>query len=78
MNKLVLPKQIVQVNSTAISTAIYEYETYRLKLTFNNGSSSTTPRFLTTYSKVYVPLNLKVSLLTSMFYLYINLLTLNE
>jgi hypothetical protein len=39
MNKLVLPKQIVQVNSTAISTAIYEYETYRLKLTFNNGSS---------------------------------------
>ena len=37
MNKLVLPKQIVQVNSTAISTAIYEYETYRLKLTFNNG-----------------------------------------
>ena len=39
MNRLVLPKQIVQVNSTAISTAIYEYETYRLKLTFNNGSS---------------------------------------
>lgn len=39
MNKLVLPKQIVQVNSTAISTAIYEYENYRLKLTFNNGSS---------------------------------------
>ena len=39
MNKLVLPKQIVQVNSTAISTAIYEYETYRLKLTFNNNSS---------------------------------------
>ena len=39
MNKLVLPKQIVQVNSTAITTAIYEYETYRLKLTFNNGSS---------------------------------------
>jgi hypothetical protein len=39
MNKLVLPKQIVQVNSTAISTAIYEYETYRLKLTFHSGSS---------------------------------------
>tara|TARA_R100001143_G_scaffold60228_1_gene59542 strand:+ start:2565 stop:2795 length:231 start_codon:yes stop_codon:yes gene_type:complete len=39
MNKLILPKQIVQVNSTAISTAIYEYENYRLKLTFNNGSS---------------------------------------
>lgn len=39
MNKLVLPKQIVQVNSTAISTAIYEYETYRLRLTFHNGSS---------------------------------------
>lgn len=39
MNKLVLPKQIVQVNSTAISTAIYEYDTYRLKLTFNSGRS---------------------------------------
>tara|TARA_R100000935_G_scaffold17844_3_gene34566 strand:- start:559 stop:792 length:234 start_codon:yes stop_codon:yes gene_type:complete len=39
MNKLVLPKQIVQVNSTAITTAIYEYETYRLKLTFIGGSS---------------------------------------
>tara|TARA_R110000764_G_scaffold3265_4_gene13725 strand:+ start:102 stop:332 length:231 start_codon:yes stop_codon:yes gene_type:complete len=39
MNKLILPKQIVQVNSSAISTAIYEYENYRLKLTFNNGSS---------------------------------------
>ena len=39
MNKLVLPKQIVQVNSAAISTAIYEYETYRLRLMFNNGSS---------------------------------------
>lgn len=39
MNRLVLPKQIVQVNSTAISTAIYEYETYRLKLTFNKGNS---------------------------------------
>ena len=39
MNKLVLPKQIVQVNSTAISTAIYEYETYRLRLTFHSGSS---------------------------------------
>ena len=24
---------------SAISTAIYEYETYRLKLTFNNGQS---------------------------------------
>ncbi len=39
MNKLVLPKQIVQVNSTAISTAIYEYETYRLKLPFKSGDS---------------------------------------
>ena len=39
MNKLVLPKQIVQVNSTAIQNAIYEYETYRLKLTFTNGRS---------------------------------------
>ena len=39
MNKLVLPMQSVDVNSTAISTAIYEYETYRLKLTFNSGDS---------------------------------------
>ena len=30
--------QTVEVNSTAISTANYEYETYRLRLTFNNGS----------------------------------------
>ena len=39
MNKLVLPMQSVDVNSTAISTAQYEYDNYRLKLTFNNGQS---------------------------------------
>ena len=39
MNKLILPKQIVQVNSTAIQNAIYEYSSYRLKLQFNNGQS---------------------------------------
>ena len=39
MNKLILPKQIVQVNSTAIQNAIYEYDSYRLRLTFNNGDS---------------------------------------
>lgn len=39
MNKLILPKQIVQVNSTAIQNAIYEYSNYRLKLQFNSGQS---------------------------------------
>ena len=39
MNKLILPMQSVDVNSTAISTAQYEYKSYRLKLTFNNGAS---------------------------------------
>ena len=39
MNKLILPMQSVDVNSTAISTAQYEYNSYRLKLTFNNGRS---------------------------------------
>ena len=39
MNKLILPMQNVDVNSTAISTAQYEYNSYRLKLTFNNGRS---------------------------------------
>mgnify|MGYP003674730641 CR=1 FL=1 len=39
MNKLVLPMQSVDVNSTAISTAQYEYDSYRLRLTFNNGFS---------------------------------------
>ena len=38
MNKLILPMQTVEVNSTAIQTANYEYDTYRLRLTFNNGS----------------------------------------
>ncbi len=39
MNKLVLPMQSVDVNSTAISTAEYQYDKYRLKLTFTNGRS---------------------------------------
>ena len=38
MNKLILPMQSVDVNSTAISTAQYEYDNYRLTLTFNNGA----------------------------------------
>jgi len=37
MNKLILPQQTVDVNSTAISTASYEYDSYRLRLTFKNG-----------------------------------------
>ena len=39
MNKLILPMQTVDVNSTAIQTAEYEYDNYRLRLTFTNGSS---------------------------------------
>ena len=39
MNKLILPFQTVEVNSTAISTAQYEYDKYRLTLTFNNGTA---------------------------------------
>jgi len=39
MNKLILPMQSVDVNSTAISTAEYEYDSYRLRLTFKNGDS---------------------------------------
>ena len=39
MNKLILPFQTVEVNSTAISTAQYEYGNYRLTLTFNNGTA---------------------------------------
>ena len=39
MNKLILPQQAVNVNSTAISTAAYEYDTYSLRLTYQNGSS---------------------------------------
>ena len=38
MNKLILPMQTVDVNSTAIQSAQYEYENYRLRLTFKNGS----------------------------------------
>lgn len=37
MNRLVLPMQTVDVNSTAIDRASYEYDDYRLTLTFNNG-----------------------------------------
>lgn len=37
MNRLILPMQTVAVNSTAIEKAEYEYDTYRLRLTFNNG-----------------------------------------
>jgi hypothetical protein len=39
MNKLILPMQTIDVNSTAIQTAEYEYDNYRLRLTFTNGSS---------------------------------------
>ena len=39
MNKLILPMQTVGVNSTAISTAQYEYDSYRLRLTFTNGKN---------------------------------------
>ena len=39
MNKLILPMQLIDVNSTAISTAKYEYESYKLRLVFKNGSS---------------------------------------
>ncbi len=39
MNKLILPMQTVAVNSTAIQEATYEYNNYRLRLTFTNGSS---------------------------------------
>jgi hypothetical protein len=41
MNKLILPMQTVDVNSTAISTAQYEYDVNFpiLKLTFTNGRS---------------------------------------
>ena len=39
MNKLILPMQTVEVNSTAIQKANYEYDTYKLTLTYTNGSS---------------------------------------
>ena len=39
MNKLILPMQAVEVNSTAIDTAEYEYNSYRLRLTFTNGDA---------------------------------------
>ena len=40
MNKLILPFQTVEVNSTAINDCSeYEYDNYRLTLTFNNGDS---------------------------------------
>tara|TARA_R110000822_G_scaffold294676_1_gene416761 strand:- start:326 stop:556 length:231 start_codon:yes stop_codon:yes gene_type:complete len=39
MNKLILPMQSVDVNSTAILRAEYEYDSYRLRLTFTSGVS---------------------------------------
>jgi hypothetical protein len=39
MNKLILPQQTVSVNSTAITTASYEYDSYNLNLTYVNGAS---------------------------------------
>ncbi len=39
MNKLILPMQAIEVNSTAIDTAEYEYDSYRLRLTFKNGDA---------------------------------------
>ena len=39
MNKLILPMQTVEVNSTAIQKADYEYDNYKLILTYTNGSS---------------------------------------
>tara|TARA_R110001606_G_scaffold135218_1_gene272146 strand:+ start:10 stop:240 length:231 start_codon:yes stop_codon:yes gene_type:complete len=39
MNKLILPFQTVEVNSSAIDTAEYEYNEYRLRLTFKNGDA---------------------------------------
>jgi hypothetical protein len=38
MNKLILPQQAVNVNSTAIDSAGYMYETYTMRLTFKNGN----------------------------------------
>ena len=37
MNKLILPQQAVNVNSTAIDSAGYMYDTYTMRLTFKNG-----------------------------------------
>ena len=39
MNRLILPMQSVEVNSTAIDKADYEYDSYKLTLTYKNGSS---------------------------------------
>lgn len=39
MNKQILPVQSVDVNSTAISTANYTYDDYKLQLKFVNGDS---------------------------------------
>lgn len=38
LNKLILPMQTIEVNSEAITTAEYEYESYRLRLRFHNGN----------------------------------------
>ena len=34
MNRLILPMQSVEVNSTAIDKADYEYDNYKLTLTY--------------------------------------------
>ena len=39
MNKQILPLQTVEVNSTAILTADYAYDDYKLQLKFVNGDS---------------------------------------
>jgi len=39
MNKLILPQQTIEINSTAITTASYEYDAYNLRLTYVNGTS---------------------------------------
>ena len=38
MNKLILPQQAVNVNSTAIDSAGYMYDTCTMRLTFKNGN----------------------------------------
>lgn len=38
MNRTILPRQTVDVNSTAISTIGYQYDNYRLRITYQNGS----------------------------------------
>ena len=52
MNKLILPMQTVEVNSTAIQKADYEYDTYKLTLTYTTTVVLTIIlKFQTLYSK---------------------------